>query len=51
MGCVASILATDSDLETRYSLDKEVGCGVEGSVWLATDKTTGKHVAIKLIPR
>lgn len=41
----------DADIEDLYSLDKCIGEGVEGQVYLATCKVTGKHVAIKLVAR
>jgi RIO-like serine/threonine protein kinase len=51
MGCAASLLKTDPDLETLYTLDKCIGEGVEGLVYLATCKASGAKVAIKLVPR
>lgn len=51
MGCAQSFLKTDADIESLYTLDKLIGVGVEGSVYLATCTTTGQQVAIKLVPR
>ncbi|WIA14928.1 hypothetical protein OEZ85_001641 [Tetradesmus obliquus] len=51
MGCVQSLFQEDADLETLYSLDKCIGEGVEGMVYLATCKASGAKVAIKLVPR
>jgi hypothetical protein len=51
MGCAQSLLKLDADLETLYSLDKCIGEGVEGLVYLATCKASGAKVAIKLVPR
>lgn len=51
MGCVQSMLKTDADIEELYSLDKCIGEGVEGQVYLATDKATQKQVAVKLVAR
>jgi RIO-like serine/threonine protein kinase len=51
MGCAQSLLKLDADLETLYSLDKCIGEGVEGMVYLATCKASSAKVAIKLVPR
>lgn len=51
MGCVQSLLKADGDIEELYTLDKCVGEGVEGQVYLATERETGQQVAIKLVAR
>jgi len=51
MGCAQSVFKLDVDLEQLYTLDKLIGEGVEGVVYLATCKTTGEKVAIKLVAR
>jgi serine/threonine protein kinase len=51
MGCVQSAFKADADIEELYSLDKCIGEGVEGQVYLATCNSSGKHVAIKLVER
>lgn len=51
MGCMQSYMKTDADLEELYSLDKCIGQGVEGEVYLATCKDTGEQAAIKLVAR
>jgi len=37
----------DSRLAGRYRLEREIGHGAHGLVFLATDETTGKRVAVK----
>lgn len=39
------------DLEQMYELDRQVGEGVEGAVYLATERASGQQVAIKLVHR
>ena len=34
---------------SKYTIDKEIGRGGQGSVYLATDKRTQRQVAIKKI--
>lgn len=36
-------------IRQRYSLEREVGRGAMGSVWLARDTHLGRHVALKLL--
>lgn len=47
----AALLAPAADLEQVYELDRQVGEGVEGAVYLATERSSGQQVAIKLIER
>eukprot|EP01052_Picozoa_sp_SAG31_P057897 SAG31_NODE_17389_length_672_cov_1.345550_2_plen_80_part_01 len=36
-------------VEQRYSLHKVVGVGAYGRVYLAADKASGEHVAVKMV--
>lgn len=38
-----------STLERRYKMDKSLGKGGFGEVWLATDRRTGQKVAVKVL--
>jgi serine/threonine protein kinase len=51
MGCAQSLLQTDADIQEEYELDKRLGRGVQGEVYLARHKATGDLVAIKLVRR
>ena len=51
LGCAQSLLKTDADIEELYLLDKLVWEGVEGRVYLATCRSTGDKVAIKMVIR
>lgn len=42
-------LCTDGKPEDKYTMDKELGAGAGGTVFLAFDKKTQKEVAIKII--
>jgi len=41
---------TRSQLESRYKMEKRIGQGGFGDVWLARDTRTGRRVAVKLLP-
>jgi hypothetical protein len=50
-GCLSGLAHPDADLEQLYTLDKCVGEGVEGRVFLAACRATRQQVAIKLVER
>jgi len=41
---------TRTQLEARYTMEKRIGQGGFGDVWLARDTRTGRRVAIKILP-
>eukprot|EP00967_Tisochrysis_lutea_P067662 scaffold88449_cov30-Tisochrysis_lutea.AAC.1 len=41
---------TRSQLESRYRMEKRIGQGGFGDVWLARDTRTGRRVAVKILP-
>jgi hypothetical protein len=41
---------TRSQLESRYKMEKRIGQGGFGDVWLARDTRTGRRVAVKILP-
>jgi len=46
-----SVVEWKDDFNERYVLEKAIGRGSFGEVWLAEDKVTGEKVAVKEMPK
>lgn len=47
----ASLIAWKDDFNERFILERSIGRGSFGEVWLATDKVTRERVAVKEMPK